>query len=98
MSNIDKHIRKMYDFEVSASTISRVTGCCIKRGNRLAVRPLDDLYLIMWMGGIVLKVRENYKVIIKAIYLAVGLNRDGRKEVLGILKYLDITRPLLVIS
>ncbi|MCB6089766.1 transposase, partial [Flavobacterium psychrophilum] len=45
--------------------------------------PLDDLYLIVWMDGIVFKVRENSKVINKTIYLAVGLNREGRKEVLG---------------
>ncbi len=45
--------------------------------------PLDDLYLIVWMDGIVFKVREGSKVINKIIYLAVGLNREGKKEVLG---------------
>ena len=46
-------------------------------------RPLEELYLIVWMDGIVFKVRENSKIINKTIYLAVGLNRDGKKEVLG---------------
>lgn len=46
-------------------------------------RPLDNVYLIIWMDGIVFKVRENSKVVDKTIYLAVGLNRDGYKEVLG---------------
>lgn len=46
-------------------------------------RPLGDLYVIVWMDVIVFKVRENSKVINKTVYLAVGLNRDGRKEVLG---------------
>ncbi len=46
-------------------------------------RPLEAVYLIVWMDGIVFKVRENSKVINKTIYLAVGLNRDGKKEVLG---------------
>lgn len=46
-------------------------------------RPLDDIYLIVWMDRIVFKVRENSKVINKTNYLAVGLNREGRKEVLG---------------
>ena len=45
-------------------------------------RPLEDLYLIVWMDGIVFKVRENSKVINKTIYLAVGLNRDGKKKYL----------------
>ena len=46
-------------------------------------RPLDPVYLIVWMDGIVFKVRENSKVINKTIYLAVGLNKQGLKEVLG---------------
>ena len=46
-------------------------------------RPLDNVYLIVWMDGIFFKVRENSKVVNKTIYLAVGLNRDGYKEVLG---------------
>lgn len=47
-------------------------------------RPLDPLYMIVWMDGIVFKVRENNKVINKTIYLAVGLNTEGKKEVLGL--------------
>jgi putative transposase len=49
----------------------------------LAEQALDDHYLIVWMDGIVFKVREGSKVINKTIYLAVGLNREGKKEVLG---------------
>ena len=47
-------------------------------------RPLEPVYLIVWMDGIVFKVRENSKVINKTIYIAVGLRRDGKKEVLGL--------------
>ncbi|MDH0675821.1 IS256 family transposase, partial [Empedobacter sp. GD03861] len=47
-------------------------------------RPLEPVYLIVWMDGIVFKVREGSKVINKTIYIAVGLKRDGRKEVLGL--------------
>ena len=73
----------MYDFEVSTSTISRITNAVAGEVVAWQNRPLDDLYLIVWMDGIVFKVRENSKVINKTIYLAVGLNREGRKEVLG---------------
>jgi putative transposase len=45
-------------------------------------RPLKTVYLIVWRDGIVFKVRENSKVVNKTIYLAVGLNRDDKKEVL----------------
>ncbi|MCB6118794.1 IS256 family transposase, partial [Flavobacterium psychrophilum] len=76
-------IKEMYDFDISTSTISRITNAVSSEVVTWQNRPLDDLYLIVWMDGIVFKVRENSKVINKTIYLAVGLNREGRKEVLG---------------
>jgi transposase-like protein len=83
VSDIEEQIREMYDFEVSTSTISRITDAVASEVIAWQNRPLDDLYLIVWMDGIVFKVRENSKVIHKTIYLAVGLSRDGKKEVLG---------------
>lgn len=83
-SDIEEQIREVYNFDVSTSTISRiterVTGDIIAWQNR----PLESVYLIVWMDGIVFKVRENSKVINKTIYLAVGLRKDGRKEMLGL--------------
>lgn len=83
VSDIEQQIHEMYDFEVSNSTISRITNAVTSEVMSWQNRPLEDLYLIVWMDGIVFKVRENSKVINKTIYLAVGLKRDGRKEVLG---------------
>jgi len=83
-SDIEEQIREVYNFDISASTISRVTdkiaGDIIAWQNR----PLEPIYLIVWMDGIVFKVRENSKVINKTVYIAVGLRRDGKKEVLGL--------------
>ena len=83
-SDIEEQIREVYDFDVSTSTISRITekisGDIVAWQNR----PLEPVYLIVWMDGIVFKVRENSKVINKTIYIAVGLRRDGKKEVLGL--------------
>lgn len=83
-SDIEEQIREVYEFDVSTSTISRITekvsGDIVAWQNR----PLEPVYLIVWMDGIVFKVRENSKVINKTIYIAVGLRRDGRKEVLGL--------------
>jgi len=83
-SDIEEQLHEIYDFQLSTSTISKITdrinGDIVAWQNR----PLDDLYLIVWMDGIVFKVREQSKVINKTIYMAVGLKRDGRKEVLGL--------------
>lgn len=83
ISDIEEQIKELYDFEIPTSDISRITNAVTSEVVSWQNRPLEDLYLIVWMDGIVFKVRENSKVINKTIYLAVRLNRDGRKEVLG---------------
>lgn len=83
-SDIEEQIREIYSFEISTTTISRITD---RINSDIVVwqsRPLDSVYLIVWMDGIVFKVRENSRVINKTMYLAVGLRRDGMKEVLGL--------------
>ena len=71
VSDIEEQIRDMYDFEVSTSTISRITNAVASEVVAWQNRPLDELYLIVWMDGIVFKVRENSKVINKTIYLVI---------------------------
>jgi putative transposase len=83
VSDIEQQISEIYDFQVSSSTISRITNAVSSEVVAWQNRPLEDLYLIVWMDGIVFKVREDSKVINKTIYLAIGLKRDGKKEVLG---------------
>jgi putative transposase len=82
VSDIEEQVKELYDFEISASAISRITNAVATEVVSWQTRPLEDMYLIVWMDGIVFKVRENSKVINKTIYLAVGLNREGKKEVL----------------
>lgn len=86
MSNadIEEQIRELYDISVSTSTISRITDKITDDIIAWQNRPLEPVYFIVWMDGIVFKVRENSKVINKTVYIAVGLRRDGRKEVLGL--------------
>jgi putative transposase len=86
MSNqdIEEQMRELYDFRLAPSTISTITARVSEDVLAWQNRPLDPLYMIVWMDGIVFKVRENNKVINKTIYLAVGLNSEGRKEVLGL--------------
>lgn len=86
MSNadIEEQLYEIYDFQVSTSVISKVTDKITDDIIAWQNRPLDSVYLIVWMDGIVFKVRENSKVINKTIYIAVGLKTDGKKEVLGL--------------
>ncbi len=83
-SDIEQQILEVYDFTVSTSTISRITDRITNDIVAWQSRPLEPVYLITWMDGIVFKVRENSKVINKTMYIAVGLRRDGKKEVLGL--------------
>ena len=83
-SDIEEQIRELYGFDVSTSTISRITDAVTNDIVAWQNRPLETVYLIVWMDGIVFKVRENSKVINKTVYIAVGLKRDGLKEVLGL--------------
>jgi putative transposase len=83
-SDIEEQIRELYDFDLPTSTISTITARVSNDIIAWQNRPLDSLYFIVWMDGIVFKVRENNKVINKTIYLAVGLNKEGKKEVLGL--------------
>jgi len=83
-SDIEEQVRELYGFEVSTSTISRITDAITNDIVAWQNRPLEPVYLIVWMDGIVFKVRENSKVINKTIYIAVGLKRDGKKEVIGL--------------
>jgi putative transposase len=83
VSDIEEQIREVYNFQVSTSTISRITDSIASDVIAWQNRTLEPVYLVVWMDGVVFKVRENSKVINKTIYLAVGLNRNGLKEVLG---------------
>lgn len=83
-SDIEEQISEVYGFDVSTSTISRITDRISNDIVAWQNRPLEPVYLIVWMDGIVFKVRENSKVVNKTIYIAVGLRRDGKKEVLGL--------------
>lgn len=86
MSNadIEEQIGELYDISISTSTISRITDKITDDIIAWQNRPLEPVYFIVWMDGIVFKVREDSKVINKTVYIAIGLRRDGRKEVLGL--------------
>jgi putative transposase len=84
VNDIEDQIKELYNFDISTSAISRITERVSQDVTLWQNRPLESVYCIVWMDGLVFKVRENTKVIDKTIYLAVGLRRDGKKEVLGL--------------
>ena len=76
--------KEMYGADVSATLISNVTDAVIDRVTEWQSRPLDAIYPIVYLDCIVLKIRQDKQVINKAVYLALGVNMDGHKELLGL--------------
>lgn len=83
VSDIEQELYELYGYKLSTSAISIITDKVNSQVWDWQNRPLESIYCIVWMDGIVFKVRQGGKVINKTIYLAVGLNREGHKEILG---------------
>ncbi|EGI90787.1 transposase for insertion sequence element ISRM3 domain protein [Shigella dysenteriae 155-74] len=75
--------KEMYDADVSPTLISKVTDAVKEQVSKWQNRPLDALYPIVYLDCIVVKVRHGGSVINKAVFLALGINTDGQKELLG---------------
>ena len=82
--DIEETVKDIYGIEVSESSISTITHAVIEDIKVWQSRPLDDVYFVLWLDGIVFKVRQNGKVSNKTIYIIIGLNSSGMKEVLGL--------------
>lgn len=83
MRDIESHIRELYGIEMSEATISHITDRIVEHVEQWKGRRLEPVYMVVWMDAIVFKVRQDSKVIDKAVQIAVGLNNKGYKEVLG---------------
>lgn len=81
---IQAHLTQMYGTEVSPSLISAVTDAVCEEVKAWQARPLDPLYPILYLDCIHIKVRDTGAVRVKAVYLAIGVNLAGHKEVLGL--------------
>ena len=81
---IQGHLTEMYGTEVSPSLISAVTDAVSEEVKAWQARPLDPLYPILYLDCIHIKVRDTGAVRVKAVYLAIGVNFTGHKEVLGL--------------
>ena len=81
--DIDAHIRDIYGIEVSDSTVSRITDKILPVAKEWQQRPLESIYAVVFLDAIHYHVRSEGQVVKKAVYIAIGINLDGRKSVLG---------------
>jgi len=82
--DIQGHLTDIYNVEVSPDLISTVTDSVINMVREWQNRPLDSVYPIMYFDALRMKIREDGRVVNKAVYLALGVNMEGHKDVLGI--------------
>ena len=81
--DITNHIEGMYGTELSATTVSNITDEAMVNGKEWFNRTLDSVYPIVFMDAVHFKVREENKIVSKAIYVALGITMDGMKDVIG---------------
>lgn len=82
--DIQSQLKDIYGTEVSPTLISNVTDAVMDEARAWQTRPLENVYPIVFFDALVVKVRENQRVINKSVYLALAVNTSGQKELLGI--------------
>lgn len=81
--DIESHLRELYDIEISDSTISRVTDKILPIVREWQERPLEEIYAVVFMDAIHYHVRSEGRIVKRAVYIALGLDMHGHKDVLG---------------
>ena len=81
--DIEEHLNNLYGIDVSPSMISKITDKIIPEIREWQSRQLEDVYPVVFMDAIHYSVRKEGIVVKKAVYLAIGIDREGRKEVMG---------------
>ena len=77
-------IKEMYDVDISPTLVSHITESVMEDVRQWQNRPLDSLYPIVFMDGIVVKVRDGQRIVNKSIHIVLGINIHGKKELLGL--------------
>lgn len=81
--DIETHIQDIYGISVSDSTVSRITDKVLPVAKEWQQRPLEPIYAVVFLDAIHYHVRSEGQIVKKAVYIAIGVNLDGRKDVLG---------------
>lgn len=82
-TDIEGHIREIYGLEISDSAISRITDKILPAVREWQARPLASVYAVVYLDAIHFHVRAEGQIVKKAVYIAIGLDMDGRRDVLG---------------
>jgi transposase-like protein len=82
-SDVRKQVEEIYGLGISETTVSNITERIMESAKEWQQRSLEPVYFAVWMDGIVIKVRDDKKVVNKCVHIVIGLKPDGMKEVLG---------------
>ena len=83
LRDISTHIKETYDTDISATTLSSITDKVIPLVKEWQQHPLESLYCIVWLDAMYYKVKEEGRTQTRCVYNVLGINKDGRKDVLG---------------
>lgn len=83
-ADISQHLQEMYGYSLSDSELTAITDKVIPAMREWQNRPLESLYVLVWLDGIYYKVRHEGKVVTRVLYSVIGLTLSGKKQVLGI--------------
>jgi len=82
-SDVRKQVEAIYGLGISETTVSNITERIMESAKEWQQRSLEPVYFAVWMDGIVIKIRDDKKVVNKCVHIVIGLKPDGMKEVLG---------------
>ena len=82
-ADIESHMKKLYDIDISDSTISRITDKIMPIVKEWQERPLEDVYAVVFLDAIHYHVRSEGRIVKRAVYVVFGIDMDGRRDVLG---------------
>jgi putative transposase len=83
-TDISSHIEEIYQVSISTATISTITDKIIDRVKQWQSRPLDNVYPFVWLDAIHYKIKDGGKYVSKAVYTVLGVNMEGKKDILGL--------------
>ena len=82
-ADIESHMKELYDIDISDSTISRITDKIMPIVKEWQERPLEDVYAVVFLDAIHYHVRSEGRIVKRAVYIVLGIDMDGRKDVQG---------------
>lgn len=84
LRDINAHMQEIYGFDISASQLSDITDKILPLVSEWQSRPLENIYTIVYLDAIHYKVKQDGKIISKAVYICLGIDLNGRKDILGV--------------